>query len=111
MDNPPSQVNINLANSQQKPIFADQVAIAIKLKSVKKSEKNYEKEGLVEIIFLDMLKQQSVGEFVISRFTTRELIAALSQSLENLEKELASKEMPKQPEIKTVGGGDYSNIR
>lgn len=110
MENQPQQINIDLSKSSSKPIFADEIAIAARLKAFQKDKKSpIEKEGHVALIFLDMTKQQAVGEFIISRFTARGLIASLSQTLEQLEKELASKEMPKQQQMKTTTTSDLGS--
>lgn len=104
-------VNENIIKSQLKPIFADGTAIAVKIKSAKNEKGAIEKEGQIEIIFLDMMTQQPLGEFVIGRITAKELISGLSNTLAGLEKELSSKEMPKPPEIKTIGEGGAGSIR
>ena len=98
-------VNENIAKSQLKPIFSDGTAIAVKIKAAKNEKGGIEKEGQIEIIFLDMMTQQPLGEFVIGKITAKELISGLSNTLVGLEKELASKEMPKPPQIKTTGEG------
>jgi hypothetical protein len=110
MANEQPQVNINLARSKLKPIFADEIGIVTKVKANKNEKGEVEKEGHIELIFLDMVKQQPIGEFVISKSTAKALLGALAQNITNLEKELASKSMPKQPEIKTTSG-DSSYIR
>jgi len=101
-------LNENIVKSGLKPIFADGTAIAVKIKSSKNEKGAIEKEGQIEIIFIDMMTQQPLGEFVIGRITAKELINGLSNTLSGLEKELASKEMPKPPEIKTTGEGTGS---
>lgn len=110
MESQANQVNINLSKAKTKPVFADEIAIAVKVKAFKNHKNIVEKEGLLELIFIDSVKQQVTGEFVISRFTAKGLIGALNQTIEQLEKELANKDMPKQPEIKTASG-DSSYIR
>ena len=97
------QLNANILGSDLKPVFADGTAIVMRVKSVKNSKGKVEKEGQIEIIFLDMIKQKPLGEFVMGKSTAMELIAAINQNLANLERELASKEMPKPPEIKPTG--------
>jgi len=97
------QLNLNLARSKLKPLFADEIALLIRIKAKKKDNGEVEKEAHISIIFLDVTKQQPVGEFVISKTTAKDFIVNLNQTLINLDKELASKEMPKPPEIKTTG--------
>jgi len=101
------QLNMNIAASTLKPIFADGTALVMRIKSFRNDKGEIEKDGQVEIIFLDMLKQQPVGEYVISRNTARELIDGLVQNLTNLEKELASGDLPRPPEVKTSGDPSY----
>jgi len=97
------QLNINLAKSKLKPLFADEIALLVKIKAKKKDNGEVEKEGHISIIFIDITKQQPIGEFVISRTTAKDFIINLNQTIINLDKELASKDMPKPPEIKTTG--------
>jgi hypothetical protein len=101
-------LNENIAKSELKPIFSDGTAIAVKIKSAKNEKGAIEKEGQIEIIFLDMMTQMPLGEFVIGRITAKELINGLANTLTGLEKELASKEMPKPPQIKPTGEGSGS---
>ena len=49
-----------------------------------------------------MMKQQAVGEFVVSKNTAKSLIKVLSENIVSLDKQLSDKSMPKQPEIKTT---------
>ncbi|MDE1860518.1 MAG: hypothetical protein KGH72_02255 [Candidatus Micrarchaeota archaeon] len=107
MANEQQPVNINMAKSKLKPVFADEVGIVLKVKANKNEKGDVEKEGHVELIFLDMVKQQPIGEYILSKSTAKALVGTLSQSLINLDKELANKSMPKQPEIKTTGDASY----
>lgn len=93
-------LNINFIDT--KPIFADEVALAIKVKATKNDKNEVEKEGQVVFIFLDVMKQQALGEFVLSRFTAKALLSVLSENLKILEKQLSDKSMPKPPEIRTT---------
>jgi len=101
------QLNMNIANSKLQPIYADNTAIAVKMKMSKNEKGDVEKEGQIELIFIDMLTQQPIGEFVIGRLTAKELITGLTQNLANLEKELKSKDIPKPPEIKPTSNSSY----
>jgi hypothetical protein len=99
---PQQAVNIDLTKTNIKPIFADEVAVLIKLKAGKNQKGEIEKEGQIGIVFLDMMRQRPVGEFVVARSTAKALATVLMQNVETLEKELKSKEMPKMPQIKTT---------
>jgi hypothetical protein len=94
--------NINLNFTDTKPIFADEVAIMFKIKATKTDKGEVEKEGHVELVFIDMTKQQAIGEFIISKTTAKSLAKILPENLEKLEKQLADKSMPKKPEIDTT---------
>ena len=98
----PEQQQINF-NPSIKPIFADEVAVALKINAAKDKKGDIQKDGQIEIIFIDVMTHQAVGAFVITRNTAKSVIKILAQNIEALEKELKSKEMPKQPEIKTTG--------
>ena len=101
------QLNMNIAASKLQPIYADGTALVMRIKSYRNEKGDIEKDGQVEIIFLDMLTQQPVGEYVISKNTARELIDGLAKNLASIEKELASSELPKPPEVKTSGDPSY----
>lgn len=102
------QLNANIANTKLQAVFVDNTAIAARVKAAKVSKDKVEKEGQIEIIFLDMLTQQPVGRFVMGRLTAKELITGLVQNLSKLEKEVASKEMPKQQSpIEPTGSTTY----
>ena len=94
------QMNLNFVDT--KPIFADEIALAFKVNASKDSKGFIEKEGHVTFIFVDAMKRQAVGEFVVSKNTAKALVKVLSDSIVNLEKQLADKSMPKPPEIKTT---------
>lgn len=107
-DNANEQLNMNIANSSLKPIFADGTAIVMRVKTFKNpANGEIEKDGHIGIVFLDMMKRQPIGEFVIGKNSAKELIDGLSQNIANLEKELKSKSMPKPPEIKPSGNSSY----
>lgn len=102
------QLNMNIANSDLKPIFADGTAIVMRVKTFKNPENGeLEKDGHIEIVFLDMMKRKPIGEFVIGKNSAKELIDGLSQNIANLERELKSKELPKTPEFKPSGNSSY----
>jgi hypothetical protein len=106
---PGQSVNIDLADTNEKPIFADEVAVIIKLKASKNQKGDIEKEGQIGIIFIDMMKRKPVGEFVLARTTAKALSNVLLQNITTLEKELKSKDMPKAPPIQTTT--DTNSIR
>jgi len=101
------QLSVNIATSKLSPIFADNTAMAVRVKASKNSAGEVEKEVQLEIIFLDMLTQQPVGRFVMGRLTARELINGLAQNMAKLEKEIASKDMPKPQEIAPTSSSKY----
>jgi len=91
-------------NPSDKPIYADEIGVSIRLKAVKNEKTGtVEKDGMIGIMFIDATKRQVVGEFVVSKITAKGFYSILSDSIQKLEKELASSEMPKQPEVKTTG--------
>lgn len=98
-----ANISANIAASELRPIFADATAIAVRFKALKNDKGAIEKEGFLEIIFVDMLTQKPLGEFVLTKNTAKELVTSMTVNITNLEKELASKDMPKPPEIKKTG--------
>jgi hypothetical protein len=111
MENNQNQLNINLSQSKIKPIFADEVAIALRIKAFKNDKGKVEKEAHFSLIFIDMMKQQPIGEFVINRTTAKAFAQILVQNITELDKQLANKEMPKAPEVKTTTTGDQTSYR
>jgi PBP1b-binding outer membrane lipoprotein LpoB len=105
MENTQKPLNINFVDT--KPIFADEVALALKIKATKNDKGDIEKEGQITIVFMDMMKGQALGEFVINKSTAKSLVKALSETTANLEKQLLDKTMPKQPAIKTTADPSY----
>lgn len=91
-----------------KPIFADEILIMLKVKAAKDEKENIEKEGQISLIFIDMAKNQALGEFVITKNTAKALAKILPENIANLERQLADKSMPKNPATKsTTEGGMY----
>ncbi len=104
---PEQQLNVNPLD---RPVFADEMGVSIRIKAVKDDKSGkVEKEGVVGIMFIDSIKKQLIGEFIVNKSTAKNFAKVLEDSVAKMEKELASKEMPKQPEVKTTG--DFSNIR
>ncbi|MCL5675161.1 MAG: hypothetical protein M1611_00945 [Candidatus Marsarchaeota archaeon] len=103
------QINIDFSKSDLKPIFADEIGIAVRVRAFTNEKGQLaEKEGQIGLIFLDMNKSLPVGEFIISKWTARGLVKNMMESLDRLEKELKSKEMPKQPNVKVSDSGSSS---
>ncbi len=91
--------NLSLTESA---CFADAVGTALRIKAAKNKKGEAEKEGAIELLFIDSIRQRVVSSVVVSILTAIDLSAGLAQTLTNFDKEMASKEMPKQPEIKTT---------
>jgi PBP1b-binding outer membrane lipoprotein LpoB len=104
-DEQKQQFNVNFVDT--KPIFADEVALALKIKAMKNEKGAVEKEGQITMIFMDMMKSQAIGEFVINKSTAKALLKALSETVTNLEKQLSDKSMPPPPTIKTTADTSY----
>lgn len=96
------QVQVDV--SRAIPVFADEVIVASKIKAFKKEGdgKHVEKEGNIELIFLDQLSQppKAISRIVISKSTAKGLFNILGENLEKMEKDLKDKSMPKQQPIR-----------
>jgi len=88
----------NLKTSQLQPIFSHEIIISSMVKAVKTKD-GTEKEAQVILVFVDMTNLQPIGKYVISVSTANGLVNALKVHLDNLQKQLKSKE-PK--EVKAV---------
>jgi hypothetical protein len=88
----------NSRTSELKPIFANEIIISSMVKAVK-SKDGIEKEAQIILMFVDMTNLQPIGKFIITVSTANGLVNALRGHLENLDKELKSKE-PR--EVKSV---------
>jgi len=89
------QVNVDV--SHVSPLFADEVVVASKIKAFKDDKNRVEKEGSIELVFLDQLSNppRAISRVVISRVTAKGLLKVLSENVQKLEKDLKDKNMPK----------------
>ena len=104
---PNEQQQINFTDT--KPIFADDIAIIHRIKSVKMDKGEIEKEGTVMFVFLDAVKHQAIGEFVVNIHTAEALAKMLPENLKALEKNLADKSLPPtKPPSQTTSDMSYT---
>ena len=94
-----SKVMENLKTSPLQPIFSHEVIVSSMVKAVK-TKNGIEKEAQVILVFVDLTNSQPIGKYVISLSTANGLVNALKVHLDNLQKEIKSKEVPK--EVKTI---------
>lgn len=96
MDKAIERIRENIALSDEKPYFADEVMV---LRTVKSSGEK-KKEGYLEFVFIDMTNQKPVSKIVVSPGTARAFAAIISKELEQLDREIKSKvkKQPKQQE-------------
>ena len=78
------------------PIFADEVLVASRIKALK-DDKKLEKEGNVELIFLDQLSHppKAISRVVVNRATAKSLVKVLGENIQKLEKDIKDKSLPK----------------
>lgn len=90
------QVNVDV--SRAIPLFSDEVLVASKIKAFKDGKK-IEKEGIIELIFLDQLSNppKAISRIAISRATAKGLFKVLDENVQKMEKDLKDKNMPKMP--------------
>jgi hypothetical protein len=88
----------NIRNSDEKPIFSHEIIVSSMVKAVK-TKNGIEKEAQLVLVFVDMTNLKPVGKYVITLSTANGLIGAVKNQLDNIEKELKSKDMK---EIKNV---------
>ena len=92
------QVNIDV--SRVIPVFADEVLVAAKIKSFKKDgdSKQFEKEGNIELIFLDQLSHppKAISRVVVSKSTAKGLLGILNENIVKMERDLKDRHIPKQ---------------
>ena len=89
---------MNVDVSKALPLFADEVLVASKIKAMKDGKK-VEKEGIIELIFLDQLSSppRAISRVVISRATARGLLKVLDENVKKMEIDMKDKNMPKMP--------------
>ena len=95
----------NLKTSQLQPIFSHEIIVSSMVKSVKTKD-GVEKEAQIILVFVDLTNLQPVGKYVISLSTANGLTNALRTHLENLNKQMKSKEVPKEVEAVTPPSAD-----
>ena len=91
------QVQIDI--SKVAPLFADEAVVISRIKARKKDNgKIMDKEGYIELVFLDPISQppKAISRVVVSKNTAESLQKILSQKVSKLDAELKSKKMPKQ---------------
>ena len=77
------------------PLFADEVLVSANIKAEQKNGKAVDKEGHVSLIFVDGSNAQPVAKIVLSKLTAKSFLGTLSKTIEQLEKELKKKTLPK----------------
>ena len=91
---------VQVDTSKTIPIFADEAVVISRVKSRKKKDANsLDKEGHIEVMFLDQLNPQqprAVSRIVISKNTAEGLSRILAENVQKLDAELRNKKMPKQ---------------
>ncbi len=90
-----------------KPIFSDQIRLALRVNAIKNEKGSVEKEGHIMLIFMDGMKNQVLGEFVLTKNTAKSLVTILTENITNLEKQRSDKSMPKPSVTKTTGNIGY----
>ena len=81
----------NVKKSDLKPIFSHEIIISSMVKAIK-SKDGTEKEAQVILVFVDMTNLQPIGKYVITVSTANGLVNALRGHLDNLQRQLKSKE-------------------
>ncbi|MEM7824965.1 MAG: hypothetical protein QXO27_03245 [Candidatus Aenigmatarchaeota archaeon] len=99
----------NLKTSDLKPIFSHEVIVSSMVKATQTKD-GVEKEAQVILVFVDLTNLQPTGKYVVSLSTAQGLVNALKTHLDNLEKQLTSKELPKESITPTTVSQDLSYI-
>lgn len=99
----------NLKASKLKPIFSHEVIVSSMVKATQTKE-GMEKEAQVVLIFVDLTNLQPIGKYVVSISTAQGLVNALKTHLDNLQKQLKSKEIPKETVTPTTISKELSYI-
>ncbi|HDH91667.1 MAG TPA: hypothetical protein ENF38_01810 [Candidatus Aenigmarchaeota archaeon] len=93
------KIRENILKSELKPLFADEALVMGTIKARKEGE-TLKKEGNIRIEFIDMTNLKPISRIVISLSTAKGLIRALQTQVERLERDLESKELPKETQKK-----------
>ena len=99
----------NLKTTKLKPIFSHEVIVSSMVKATQ-SKEGMDKEAQVILVFVDLTNLQPIGKYVVSLSTAQGLVNALKTHLDNLEKQLKSKEIPKQAVTPTTVPEELSYI-
>ena len=91
------QAQQNIMKSRMPPIFADEAVIITPIRAMKDKDGKITKEGHVVVVFVDMTTQQPVSKIAMTTTTAKNLERALTNSIERLEKDLKSKDIPIKP--------------
>jgi hypothetical protein len=91
----------NIASSPLKPVYADEVVVAHTIKAGKTKDGKINKEGTMQLVFVDMTTQKPVDKIVITPITAMGLYNALGESISKMETELKSKKVQKSKKVET----------
>jgi len=85
----------NLATTNIRPIYADEVVVAHTIKAGKSANGKVAKEAHLHLVFIDMTTQRPVNKIVLSPITAMGLHKALGDSISRIDKELKGKKVEK----------------
>ncbi len=83
-------------HSRAVPVFADEAQVVAFMKGNKDKKAKFKKDGFVRMTFLDITRRQTVADVVISPVTAEVIMGIMTKQLEELNKAMKSKKMPKE---------------
>ena len=101
-------VNIDLRNTELK--FAHDVILNAMIKAKKTKRGAVKKEIFPELVFVDTTGKRVVSRITLSFETLKEMSEMINKNLKVLDKQLKSKNIPKQPKIETKSTADSSYL-
>lgn len=98
-------VDIDLKNTELK--FAHDVVITATIRAKKTKRGTIKKEIFPELIFIDSTGKRIVSRITIPFETLKTLSEIMNNNLKEFDKQLKSKDLPKQPKIETKSTSTY----
>lgn len=92
-------VDIDLKNTELK--FAHDVGITAIIRAEKTKRGAVKKEAFTELVFIDTTGKRVVSRIILPLRTLKAMSELITNNLKQLDKQLKSKDIPKQPKIET----------
>jgi hypothetical protein len=85
----------NIAKSELKPLFANEVFVATPIKTKKDKKGKLHREGYVELIFIDVVTRKPVSRVVLLPALAKDFVNTLASKMKEYDKMIKSTKVDK----------------